>query len=84
MVPADYVFEPDYPLMTLAVVERHIQADKHLPGILSAAEIEGDGVAVRAMQTKLLEKVEELMLYTIQQQKNIETLERALAKLEDH
>ena len=63
----DYVFDADYNLMPLEQLKKEINQHKHLPGIPSAAQIEEQGgVDLGAMQTKLVEKVEELTLYIIQ------------------
>ena len=67
MVPADYVFEPDYDLMSLEDVERHIQNHGHLPGVASGAQMKANGIGVSRMQTVLLEKIEELSLHVIEQ-----------------
>ncbi|GAB5524259.1 MAG: hypothetical protein Roseis2KO_21310 [Roseivirga sp.] len=69
----DYVFQPGYQLKTLAEVEAYIKANSHLPGIASATEIGANGQDVGAMQLNLLEKIEELTLYTIEQEKAIKT-----------
>lgn len=61
----DYVFESDYVLPSLEQVEQHIKINKHLPGIPAACELETDGISVGAMQTKMMEKIEELTLYLI-------------------
>lgn len=68
---SDYVFANDYRLAPLSEVEAHIQAKKHLPGIPSAAEVEAQGVSIGEMQSRLLEKIEELTLHLIAQQKDI-------------
>lgn len=68
---ADYVFDSAYTLMPLKEVEGYIRVHRHLPGIPSAAEVTRDGVAVGETQTLLLKKIEELTLYTIQQDKKI-------------
>ncbi len=67
VTPADYVFDEDYDLMSLDALKEHIRTRGHLPGIAPGAEMEAEGVSVGRMQTRLLEKVEELMLYTIDQ-----------------
>lgn len=77
----DYVFQPGYQLLTLGEVERYIKTNSHLPNIPSAKEVEANGQNVGEMQLKLLEKVEELMLYTIDQQKQIEALKKELESL---
>jgi hypothetical protein len=66
---ADFVFEEDYNLPKLEEVEKHIKEKKHLPEIASAKEMEKEGVNVGEFQIKLLQKIEELTLYTIEQQK---------------
>ena len=70
---ADFVFEADYPLRPLPEVESHIQVHKHLPEIPSAAQMQAEGVSMSQMQTKLLQKVEELTLYAIAQDKRLKT-----------
>lgn len=76
----DYVFEPGYNLAQLSELETYIMANKHLPGIPKQAEVEERGVNVGEMQAQLLKKVEELTLYIIAQQKEIDKLKKALAK----
>lgn len=66
---ADFVFEETYDLPKLEDVEKHIKERKHLPEIASAKEMEKDGVNVGEFQIKLLQKIEELTLYTIEQNK---------------
>ncbi|MDD5672556.1 MAG: hypothetical protein PHC61_00210 [Chitinivibrionales bacterium] len=68
----DYVFKKDYKLKPLAEVEKSIQQSGHLEGIPSSAEATKKGVEVGTMQAKLLQKVEELTLYVIEQNKKIE------------
>jgi hypothetical protein len=80
----DYVFAGDYKLMSLQEVEQWICKNKRLPGIPSAAEVEAGGFDLGEMQKKLLEKVEELTLYAIEQDKKIDRLEAKLAELENH
>ncbi len=70
----DYVFAPDYPLKTIAEVAQYIQENQHLPNVPSAQEVEKGGIDVAAMNKALLEKVEEMTLYLIQQHKEIEQL----------
>jgi len=72
---ADFVFEEKYDLPKLEDVEKHIKEKKHLPEIASAKEMEKEGVNVGEFQIKLLQKIEELTLYTIEQNKRIKELE---------
>jgi hypothetical protein len=69
----DYVFTDDYDLMSLEEVEKSIEENNHLPGIPSAAEIEENGLLLGDMQKMLIEKVEELTLYAIDQNKIIKS-----------
>lgn len=77
----DYVFDPSYDLPSLKEVESHIQAHKHLPGIPSQTQVETEGIDLGALNTKLLEKIEELTLYVIQQGKEIESLRDEVKQL---
>jgi hypothetical protein len=72
---ADHVFSTDYQLQNLNEVENFINTNKHLPGIPSATEIQENGYILHDMNVKLLQKVEELTLYSIEQNKKIEQLE---------
>ncbi|MCK8524364.1 hypothetical protein M0D21_22490 [Aquimarina sp. D1M17] len=80
---ADYVFEDTYNLPTLEEVEKHIQEKGHLINIPSAKEVEQNGIAIGKINSKLLEKIEELTLYTIAQEKKIKLQEERLQKLEE-
>ncbi len=71
---ADYVFADNYPLMNLYQVEEFIKTNKHLPNIPTAKEIETDGLAVGDMQRRMMEKIEEMMLYIISLKKEIDSL----------
>ena len=75
----DYVFESSYNLKPLSQVEAFIKEHKHLPGMPSAVEVESNAMNVGDIELKLVEKVEELTLHLIEQQKEIETL-KALIK----
>lgn len=74
----DYVFAKDYKLRTLAEVKKFIAENNHLPGIPTAAEIEKDGVQLGDMSRRLIEKVEELTLYILQQQEQIDALKNKI------
>jgi hypothetical protein len=69
---ADYVFEKNYDLMPLKNVEEYIAIHKHLPGIDSASELAKNGLDLAEMQAKHMAKIEEMMLYIIDQNKTIE------------
>lgn len=71
---ADFVFEEDYKLRPLDEVETFIKTNKHLPEIPSAKQMEADGVNVAEMNKLLLQKVEELTLYVIDMNKEMNVL----------
>lgn len=77
---ADYVFEPTFKLKSLREVEQFIKVNKHLPDVPSTADVTKDGIDLAETQAILLQKIEELTLYVIQQQKDIERLKRRVAK----
>jgi len=77
----DYVFEDGYELRTLGEVEAHIDEHGHLPGIPSASVIEEEGLSVGAVQTKMMEKIEEMTLYIIDQNKRMEEKDRQIESL---
>lgn len=78
----DYVFEQNYHLPSLNEVESFVKKNKHLPGIPTATEIDEKGVDVGALSQQLLQKVEELTLYIIEQQKMIRDLQEKNDRLE--
>ncbi len=80
----DYVFNNNYELLTLPELEDYISKNGHLPNIPSAQEVlQNNGFKASNMIKKLLEKVEELTLYTIQQQKLIEQQQTQMNELQD-
>ncbi len=78
---SDKVFAPTYTLQPLAQVERYIRHHQHLPGVPSAEEIVKQGVDVGQMDAKLLEKIEELTLYVIAQQKELAVLRQQVTNV---
>lgn len=89
-VPADYVFQKyynnyssireDYSMMNLNELESFIKENKHLPEIPSGNQMIQDGVTLGDFQMKLLQKIEELTLYAISQNKEIEQLKSQINK----
>lgn len=71
---ADFVFKDNYELMSLADLEDFIYRNNHLPGIPTEEEVINNGVSVGEMNSKLFQKVEELTLYVIQLNNEIEEL----------
>lgn len=72
---ADYVFKPEYQLQSLEDVGSYIKRNGRLPGIPSETEVAEKGVSVGEIQTKLLEKIEEMTLHMIRMQERIAQLE---------
>lgn len=70
----DYVFNPGYELPSLTEVEKYIHTNRHLKDIPSQQQVQENGIDLGEMDKKLLQKIEELMLYTIAQQKQIDAL----------
>jgi len=81
---ADFVFDRDYRLPALTEVDQFIKENGRLPDIPSEAEVKEKGLNLVEMQVKLLQKIEELMLYTIQQQEMIDKLNAKIEKLENN
>lgn len=79
---ADFVFEESYDLPKLEDVEKHIKEKKHLPEIASAKEMEKEGVNVGDFQIKLLQKIEELTLYSIEQNKKLKNQSQEIERLQ--
>ena len=78
---ADFVFAEDYNLRSLSEVQQFIQEHKHLPEIQSAEQMEKNGVSVNELQIQLLQKIEELTLYLIQQEQTIQNLQQQIEQL---
>ena len=78
---ADFVFDKDYQLRPLSEVKAFIRENQHLPEIKSAQEMQEDGVSVSELQTQLLQKIEELTLYLIQQEQTIQELRQEVEQL---
>lgn len=91
-VAPDYVFEkyfkgtsllnPEYEFLSLSEIEDFILKNNHLPKVPSASEMDEDGLSLKAMNLLLLEKIEELTLHTIAQQKLIDSLTERIENLE--
>jgi len=71
----DYVFAPTYPLMTLHELENYISKNGHLPEIPPADQIVKKGIELGEMNKKLLQKIEELSIYIIRQEKRLDEQE---------
>jgi trimeric autotransporter adhesin len=76
----DYVFKSDYKLKSLEEVKAHIQEKGHLPNVPSAKEVQENGILLGNMNKVLMEKIEELTLYILQQEERIKKLEEKQKK----
>ena len=77
----DFVFGKDYKLPSLEEIDMYIKANGHLMNIPSAIKVMESGIKLGEMNAKLLQKIEELTLYSIDQQKQIEKLEKSFNNL---
>ena len=78
----DFVFASDYELMPLSELKSYIETNRHLPDVPSESQVNEQGVEVGEMQSVLLKKIEELTLYTIQLQEQVEQLQQKVNELE--
>ena len=78
---ADFVFEEGYYLRPLNDVKMFIKKNKHLPEIQPAKDMQENGVNMNELQIKLLQKIEELTLYLIQQDQIIQELRKEVELL---
>ena len=72
----DYVFSNNYSLKPLAEIKKYIKENNHLPNIPAASEIEKNGIPLGEMSKNLMEKVEELTLYIIDLQEQVDLLKK--------
>ena len=71
---ADYVFKPNYRLPSLKNLDNYIRENQHLPGIPTTEEVQKNGLDLAATEAQLLEKIEQLTLYTIDLQKQMDAM----------
>lgn len=77
----DFVFGQDYRLMPLGELKQYVSENSHLPEVPTEAEVSESGIDVAEMQGILLKKIEELTLYTIQLQEQIERQQKEIDEL---
>lgn len=78
---ADYVFDPAYELKTLSQVESYIKENGHLPNMISASEVQENGIELGNIIKTQQEKIEELTLYLIEQHKILKVQQNEMAEL---
>lgn len=79
---ADYVFVNGYKLLPLQMVADYIAINGHLPNVPSAKYLKKHGLDINEMLRLQMEKIEELTLYTIQQDQQLKTLNKKVDHLE--
>ncbi len=79
---ADFVFKPDYGLKSLTELKQFIQVNKHLPDVPSEQTVKDNGYSQHEMNKILLQKIEELTLYIIQQDEKIKQQNARIEELE--
>jgi len=72
----DYVFADDYKLPSLKDLEAFIKANKHLPDVTQGSVIETEGLEVGKVSSQMIRKIEELTIYIIDLQKQIDELKK--------
>ncbi|QRY57142.1 hypothetical protein [Sphingobacterium siyangense] len=77
----DYVFNDDHQLIPLDSLASFVKENKHLPNIAPAKSVEENGIALGELNRQLLQKIEEMTLYLIQQNKGMKTLNQEIESL---
>ena len=77
---ADFVFNDDYHLRSVQELEQYIHSCGHLPDVPSGEDVATEGYSQHDINKALLQKVEELTLYIIEQQKEIDGLKKLVNK----
>ena len=75
---SDFVFDTEYELMSLSETDRYIHENGHLPDIPSASEVRENGIELGEMNALLLRKIEELTLYVIELEKEIQKIKNGV------
>ncbi len=78
----DYVFAANYKLLSVKELENFVKQNQHLPEVPSAKEVEQKGINVGEWNITMLKKIEELTLYVIEQNKQIEELKTKVNTLQ--
>jgi len=76
------VFAKNYHLQPLDSLSAYIEANSHLPGIPTSEEVQKNGIDLGASQARLLEKIEQLTLYTIDLQKQLTAMQQQNDKMQ--
>ena len=79
---ADYVFDSSYSLRPISEVEQFVKENKHLPEVPTTTEVNEKGIDLGDTQAMLLKKIEELTLYVIEQNKEMQALKKKVDQLQ--
>lgn len=78
----DYVFAEDHRLRDLDSLSAYVREHRHLPDVPSADDIARDGLNLTKFSMSLLQKIEELALYAINQERRLRDQQKRIARLE--
>ena len=78
----DYVFDENYKLMGLDSLKGYIEKNKHLPHFPSEKQIVKNGMSITDITLSQTRTIEELVLYTIKQQEEIEKQKKLFKQME--
>jgi len=73
----DYVFAPEYNLISLDSLSEFIQVNRHLPDVPTEKSVVENGVNIGEMNAILLKKIEELTLYLLKQEGDLKLLKNS-------
>lgn len=74
----DYVFNDGYELPSLDEVAAFIRQNGHLPEVQPAADVQKEGIDLGDNQALLLRKIEELTLYILKQDRDLQQLKKEM------
>lgn len=74
----DFVFEKNYQLASLSDVRAYYEANKHLPNVPTACEIEEKGINMSEMSAIQMQKIEELTIYIVQLKEELDRLKKTI------
>jgi len=78
----DYVFQDDYDLLSLSSLKEYINVNRHLPNLPSMNNIEAwADLGLQQRDMRILEKVEENVLYLFDFQEKITALEKEIENI---
>lgn len=73
----DYVFKPTYQLPKLSEIKSYIDQNQHLPDMPSETEVKKDGINLGEIVKLQTKKIEELTLYLIEKDKQLDSEHKA-------